>query len=73
MEYGLVVLIATMAITLLTGRQIGRIEERKESLKKGYAHGLEDGRRLERQAQERALARMRVTHGDDTKIYEKRA
>ena len=73
MEYGLVVLIATMAITLLTGRQIGRIEERKESLKKGYAHGLVDGRRLERQAQERALARMRVTYGDDTKVYEKRA
>lgn len=72
-DYGMIVLIATMVITLLTGRQIGRMEERKISLDKGYAYGFEDGQRKERQAQERALAVMRTKYGDDVKIYEKRA
>lgn len=72
-EFGMIILVATMAVSILTGRAIGRLEERERSTKNGYAHGLVDGRRLERQAQERALAVMRTKYGDDVKVYEKRA
>ena len=72
-EFGMIWLLAIMAISIFTGRAIGRLEERERSTKNGYAHGLEDGRRLERQAQERALAVMRTKYSDDVKVYEKRA
>lgn len=55
-EYGMIILVAMFAVTLLTGIRIGG----KDSFEKGREIGREEGRIQERNEMKRTMAQMRV-------------
>ena len=55
-EYGMIILVAMFAVTLLTGIRIGG----KDSFEKGREIGREEGRIQERNEMNRTMAKLRV-------------
>ena len=55
-EYGIVVLLAMLAISVLTGVRIGS----KDSFEQGRIVGIEEGRMIEKNEMNKAIAQMRV-------------
>jgi len=55
-EYGMIILVAMLAIAVLTGARIGS----KDNFEKGRAIGIEEGRALEKNDMNKAIAQMRV-------------
>lgn|GEM_PF-4977814 len=55
-EYGMIILVAMFAISILTGVRIGS----KDSFENGRVVGIEEGRQIERNEMNKAIAQMRV-------------
>jgi len=55
-EYGMILLVAMLAIAVLTGARIGS----KDSFEQGRLAGIEEGRAIEKNETNKALAQMRV-------------
>lgn len=71
-EFGFIVLIASLVVMTWTGHHVGYDTGYKEGNTSGYKHGIEDGKRLQRQEEERAMAFMRTQYGEDIKFYDKK-
>lgn len=70
-EYGMILLVAMLAIAVLTGARIGS----KDDFERGRIVGIEEGRIKERNEVNAAIAQMRVKSGrldgmEACKLYE---
>ena len=72
-EFGLIILVALIILFTFVGRGVGYDQGYKNGSNQGYKQGIKDGKLLQRQEQERAIAIMRTNYSEDTRIYEKRA